>query len=478
MLILRPGISRNGGITRTLFSRPLNSHSFPKPRFSSSTSQRTSGSGGSLRTGIAATVLVVSTGLFTIYYLDSRSALHRYVVTPILRNALDAETSHKLALKVLGSGLGARDKGKIWDEELESPVGLAAGFDKDGQAVDGLFDLGFSWVEIGSVTPMPQPGNPTPRVFRLPSADAIINRYGFPSQGHAAVLTRLHSRLTAHSIDFVPVPGPNRASLRNGKMLAVNLGKNKDKSADDIQDFIDGVRKFGEVADVLVVNVSSPNTPGLRGLQNKDTLEKLLLGVTQARDALPQSHLTHRKPRIVLKIAPDLDETRLIEMGEVIRNSKIDGVIVSNTTVRRPKGLVDEAKSEAGGLSGPPLLPLSLLAVRTLRSQLPSSIPIIGCGGITSGKDALEYAKSGAAMVQIYTGLIYDGVGVCRRVKDEIAAELAKNGGRKWEDIVKDSVEKLSWREPLPEKKSGVQLLIEEAEEVKRLVEKFEKSKA
>ncbi|KAK0187231.1 Dihydroorotate dehydrogenase-domain-containing protein, partial [Armillaria mellea] len=196
----------------------------------------------------------------------------------------------------------------------------------------GPFDLGFSWVEVGSVTPSPQPGNPRPRFFHLPEDSAVIDRYGFPSQGTMSVLNRIRARLPT----FLQEDN-DTASFRSGSVLAVDLGKNKSSPADSIQDFVDGVRMFGSYSDVLVANVSSPTTPGLCGLQGRDTLQTLLEGVTKARDDLPPSTVTSApKPKLVLKIAPDLNEPQLIEAAEVIRNSHIDGVIVSNTTISRP----------------------------------------------------------------------------------------------------------------------------------------------
>ncbi|KAG2011750.1 dihydroorotate dehydrogenase [Coprinopsis cinerea AmutBmut pab1-1] len=311
--------------------------------FRSASTKASSTPGATLRTVAYAGVFAVSAGLFSIYYFDSRSAIHRYVLTPVLRNVCDAEAGHKLAVKALKYGLAAKDRveddpilrGEIWGQEVNNPVGVAAGFDKDGEAIDGLFDLGFSWVEIGSVTPKPQPGNPKPRVFRLEEDQAIINRYGFPSQGHSYVLSRLQERLPPYE------PQAEQASLRKGDILAVNLGKNKESPADSIDDFVKGVNTFGPYSDVLVINVSSPNTPGLRGLQNRDSLEELLQGVTKARDALAPSPITSKRPKLLLKLAPDLNESQLVEIAEVIRQSKIDGVIVSNTTIQRPKHLIN-----------------------------------------------------------------------------------------------------------------------------------------
>ncbi|KAH9931904.1 uncharacterized protein B0H18DRAFT_1083415 [Fomitopsis serialis] len=410
----------------------------------------------SLRSGIYASVFVVSAGLFVAYYVDSRAAMHRYVIMPVLRTLLDAETSHKLALRVLGSGLAPRDtqtdderlRTSLWGEEYSS-------FDKDGEATDGLFNLGFSWVEIGSVTPRPQPGNPKPRVFRLPSDEAIINRYGFPSDGHTAVLARLRARLPLfHEQETTTA---RHASLRPHALLAVNLGKNKASPADSIDDFVQGVQTFGPYADVLVINVSSPNTPGLRSLQTRALLERLLDGVSRARDELlvpsdangTATSTRSTKPKLVLKIAPDLEESELGAIAAVVRSSGVDGVIVSNTTIRRPKDLSDPNRGEVGGLSGPPLKAYTLATLRTLRALLPESVPLIGCGGITSGSDALDYARAGAAAVQVYTRFAYEGVGTCRRIKDEITEALAREGTT-WAAVVQRAGGELSLRGSAP----------------------------
>ncbi|KAH8108844.1 Dihydroorotate dehydrogenase, partial [Phellopilus nigrolimitatus] len=373
---------------------------------------------------------------------------------------------------------------ELWGETLSNPIGLAAGFDKNGEAIDGLFNLGFGWVEIGSVTPKPQPGNPTPRVFHLPDDSAMINRYGFPSEGATSVLSRLRARLPKIFADR-PAPEPEaHASLRPHALLAINLGKNKASAPDAITDFLNGIKTFGPYADVLVVNVSSPNTPGLRGLQTRGLLEELLAGITAEREALPLSAqtLTARRPRIVLKIAPDLSEIELKDVAEAVKaSSGVDGVIVSNTTVQRPLGLTDSRKTETGGLSGSPLKPLTLRALRTLRAHLPESVPLIGCGGISTGADALDYARAGASAVQLYTGFGYDGVGACRRIKDELADALALEGTT-WRAVVQKAVGELAARQPIEVPKSsaesGLQTLIEEALSIKEQLETFGKKMA
>ncbi|KAF8266125.1 hypothetical protein EI94DRAFT_1787089 [Lactarius quietus] len=419
------------------------------------------------RTSAYVALFALTAGIGAIYYLDSRAAVHRYLITPIIRHALDPETGHKLAVGVLESGLGPRDmftdderlKTELWGQRLSNPIGLAAGFDKDGRAIDGLFNLGFSWVEVGSVTPKPQPGNPRPRVFHLPEDDALINRYGFPSQGHVSVLSRLRARLPA----FPSPTEENSASLRDDRLLAVNLGKNKESPQESPDDFIAGVRAFAPHADVLVINVSSPNTPGLRGLQKRELLLQLLRGVVQARDEAT------RRPKLVLKISPDLDSQGLEDIADAVSSVKgIDGVIVTNTTVQRPAHLRNAHRTEQGGLSGAPLQPLALEAVRGLRKRLPAEIPIIGCGGISSGADALAFASAGASFVQIYTAFGYDGVGVCRRIKDEITQELARRGTT-WHDVVRQAV---SENAAAP-RVTGVQQLVRQAEELKGLLDEL-----
>ncbi|KAG8830025.1 hypothetical protein FRC17_005567 [Serendipita sp. 399] len=384
-----------------------------------------------------------------IYYADSRAAIHRYIVPPLSRLLLDAEGGHKFALGVLKGGLGPRDQGlddeilqvELWDKKLANPVGLAAGFDKDGEAVNSLFDLGFSWVEVGSVTPRPQEGNPRPRVFHLTQDKAVINRYGFPSKGATSVLTRLQARYassgTTHS---------QNASLREGQILSINLGKNKSSPPDSLGDFLVGVRTFGPLADVLVVNVSSPNTPGLRNLQSRGMLIELLDAVKKERDAL---QIDRELPKVLVKIAPDLSAEELQDVAEAVRETNFDGVIVSNTTIQRPTNLKSFNRKETGGLSGPPLRTLTLKALKTIRPLLPASIPIIGCGGISTGDDALEFARAGATTVQIYTSLAYDGAGAPRRIKDEITQRL-KETNLTWMDVVKEG-QKGAWKKPREE---------------------------
>ncbi|EJF59337.1 hypothetical protein DICSQDRAFT_89420 [Dichomitus squalens LYAD-421 SS1] len=461
-------------------------------RAASTSSQQPARSFG--RTAAYASLFIVSTGVFAAYYFDCRAAVHKYVVTPVIRYTLDPEAGHKLAVRVLSSGFAPRDmvpddevlKVELWDEELANPVGLAAGFDKHGEAIDGLFDLGFGWVEIGSVTPKPQPGNPKPRIFHLPDDSALINRYGFPSEGHAAVLARLRSRLPAlfsyasDPANESPLHGQEHASLRSNALLAVNLGKNKSSPPDSIADFVAGVRTFGPYADALVVNVSSPNTPGLRGMQSRALLQELLSGVVATRDEVTATSSHSHRPRLLVKIAPDLTEPEITDVAAaVLATGGIDGVIVSNTTIQRPPSLSDPNKVEVGGLSGPPLKPLSLTTLRTLRGLLPASVPLIGCGGISSGVDALEFARAGAAAVQLYTAFGYQGPGTARQIKDELT-ELLRKEGKTWREVVREAVAEHSLREQQPAEshapsggESSVHVLTQEAQKLKQLLDEL-----
>ncbi|XP_045609281.1 dihydroorotate dehydrogenase (quinone), mitochondrial isoform X2 [Procambarus clarkii] len=338
-------------------------------------------------------------------------------VIPLLHK-LDPETAHNLAVKAAKYNLVREVKLKesklletrVLGLHFKTPIGLAAGFDKNGEAVEGLFKMGFSFVEVGSVTPLPQPGNPKPRVFRLTKDQGVINRYGFNSDGHEAVFEHL---------SHLPPPGHRKA------ILGVNLGKNK-TSADHVQDYTLGVQKFGPIADYLVINVSSPNTPGLRNLQRKEELEKLISAVVTTRDALPGTH----KPPVLLKIAPDISEDDKKNIASVvIRNGKrIDGMIVSNTTVTRPVWLQSQEREEVGGLSGQPLRSLATQTVKDMYLLTKGSVPIIGVGGVASGDDAYEKICAGASLIQLYTGLIYHGPSLVQKITSDLEDLLRRDG--------------------------------------------------
>ncbi len=335
------------------------------------------------------------------------------LAAPVLR-ALSPERAHDLTLWALRRGLAPVERladdprlaVELWGLHFANPVGLAAGFDKNAAAVGPLFGLGFGFVEIGSVTPRPQAGNPRPRVFRLPEDRAVINRLGFNNAGLEAVEQRLkHWRAR----------GP-------GGPLGVNLGKNRD-TADALGDYVAGARRLGPLADYLVVNVSSPNTPGLRALQGRAELERLIAGV---RAALQD--VVERPPPLLVKIAPDLTEADKADIAAVAREQGLDGLIVSNTTIARPAGLRGAARGEAGGLSGRPLFAPSTALLGEIRVLTGGRVPLIGVGGVASGADAYAKIRAGAALVQLYSALIYEGPRLVGRIKRELADLLRRDG--------------------------------------------------
>lgn len=387
------------------------------------------------------------------YCLDSRSAIHEYVLCPLIRTFTDAELGHKLGIFFMKYGLSPRllDDGKndqsdvlgvqVFGHKLKNPIGLAAGLDKDGEAIESLFNCGFSYVEIGSITPEPQPGNPQPRFFRLPKDDAVINRYGFNSSGHFNVLATLKLRFnkllnkfgTSHSSEQHPFSN----AFQQGKLLGINLGKNK--FGDEVNDYVKGVERLGPYADVLVINVSSPNTPGLRDLQSEAKLTNLLTTVVKERNVLGKN-LLGNKPPVLVKVAPDLTEPEIESIANSAKEAKVDGIIISNTTIQRPVDRLlttdKQLINQAGGLSGKPLKPLSLKALRTLRKYTKDSdLVLIGCGGISNGKDALEFGKAGATFIELYTAFAYKGPGLVGKIRDELAEELRKEG-KTWEQII------------------------------------------
>ncbi|CAH01462.1 dihydroorotate dehydrogenase 2 [Kluyveromyces lactis] len=390
------------------------------------------------------------------YFSNSRSAFHEYVLCPMLRLVTpDAEDGHKLGIWFLKNGLAPRlwfdndDKVlnvNIFGKKLTNPIGCAAGLDKNGDAIDGILSGGFGYIEIGSVTPLPQPGNPRPRFFRLPLDDAVINRYGFNSSGHDTVVNTLQSRITSFINSYMFKDNSvENLSLYKDKLLGVNLGKNK--TGDEVQDYLKGVESFQKYADVLVINVSSPNTPGLRSLQKESILTDLLTQVVAKRDSLVTSGnalgaKTH-KPPVLVKVAPDLVEEEIKSIAEAAKKSKVDGIIISNTTIQRPTTLITEDSdlvSQAGGLSGKPLKPLALKALKTMAKYTKGSgLVLVGCGGISSGADAIEFAKAGASMVELYTAYAYKGPGLIAKIKDE-TTELLKKENKTWSEIIGEDI--------------------------------------
>ncbi|XP_034973912.2 dihydroorotate dehydrogenase (quinone), mitochondrial isoform X2 [Zootoca vivipara] len=347
---------------------------------------------------------------------------------PLLQRVVGPETAHRLAVRFVALGIlpcsSQADSDalavEVFGRRFRNPLGLAAGFDKHGEAVDGLYKMGFGFVEVGSVTPEPQEGNPRPRVFRLPEDQAIINRYGFNSHGHAVVEHRLQARReTQLQLSSAGMP------------LGINLGKNK-ASVDAAADYVAGVRVLGPLADYLVVNISSPNTPGLRALQGKAELRLLLAKVLAERDALACKH----KPAVLVKIAPDLTAQDKQDIASVVSELGVDGLVVTNTTVSRPSTLRAALREEVGGLSGAPLRDLSTQLVSEMYSLTQGRVPIIGVGGVSSGQDALDKIRAGASLVQMYTALTYRGPPVVGVVKQELEALLREQGFQSVQDAV------------------------------------------
>jgi dihydroorotate dehydrogenase len=325
---------------------------------------------------------------------------------------LDPERAHELTLRALEMGLYPRPAApddvrlgvNLWGLALPNPIGMAAGFDKDARAPDSLLGMGFGHVEVGTVTPRPQAGNPRPRVFRLARDRALINRLGFNSAGHAAALARLRQRAPAG-------------------VVGVNVGVNRD-AADRAADYVAGVRAFYDVASYFTVNISSPNTPGLRDLQAPAALDDLVARVLEARARL----VGHGKPSrpVVVKLAPDIPEADLEPIVGVLMKRGVDGVAVSNTTLARPVLAERELAKEAGGLSGNPLFQLSTAVLARVYTMTEGRIPLIGIGGIDSGTAAIAKIEAGATLLQLYTGLVYEGPGLIDRIKRDLVAYVAR----------------------------------------------------
>ena len=320
---------------------------------------------------------------------------------------LDPEDAHRAAILGLKLGLGPR--GSAGDDpilattlaglKLANCVGLAAGFDKNAEVPAAMLRAGFGFVECGTVTPLPQAGNPRPRLFRLTEDRAVINRMGFNNDGLEAFAERLSRR------------GPGT--------VGANIGANKD-ATDRIADYVTGLTRVAGICDYITVNVSSPNTPGLRALQTRAALDELLGRLADARAAQPE------KPPAFLKVAPDLGPDEPGEIVSAVRRHGFDGVIVSNTTVERPV-LKSRFASETGGLSGAPLLDRSTAMLRAFR-EADATLPLIGVGGIASGADAYARIRAGADAVQLYSALVYEGPGLVSRIKHELAALLRADG--------------------------------------------------
>jgi dihydroorotate dehydrogenase len=340
---------------------------------------------------------------------------------PLLR-WFDPEDAHRLAiqgLRLLPPMRARPDDAKLavraFGLNFPNPVGMAAGFDKSAEAPDSLLRLGFGFVEIGTVTPKPQAGNPRPRLFRLERDEAVVNRMGFNNDGAEAVLRRLAGR--AHQ----------------GGIVGVNVGANKD-SADRVADYVKLIETFAPVASYFTVNVSSPNTPGLRNLQQAAALDDLLAKVIDARERVRQN--AGDSP-VLLKIAPDLSLAELDDVVHIARSRRVDGMIVANTTVARPSTLREQSRaSEQGGLSGRPLFRLSTRMVAEAYVRAEGAFPLVGVGGIDSGGAALTKIRAGASLIQLYSSLIYKGLGLVDDIKNDLASTLLRTGRDSLSEIV------------------------------------------
>jgi dihydroorotate dehydrogenase len=311
--------------------------------------------------------------------------------------SLDPETAHEVTLRLAEAASFfprpiPRAPVRVMDLDFPNPVGLAAGLDKDAEHVDALAALGFGFLELGGVTPRAQPGNPRPRLFRLPGARAIINRYGLNSVGVEAFAENLR-----------------RARTR--AIIGANIGKNKDTPNERaVEDYARCMEVLYPHVHYLALNVSSPNTKGLRDLQSREYLTALFASLRQRREALRERH--GRDVKLVLKVSPDIDDSAIRDIADVMRRSRADALIATNTTVSREGIAGRPHATEEGGLSGAPLMALSTKVLRAFASHLKGEVPLIGCGGIMSGADALEKFAAGASLVQIYSGLVFRGPGL------------------------------------------------------------------
>lgn len=334
----------------------------------------------------------------------------------------DAETAHGMSVAALKAGIvpacrvrpDPRLAVAVAGLSFPNPVGMAAGYDKNAEVPDALLRLGFGFTEVGTVTPLPQQGNPRPRVFRLPEDRGVINRLGFNNEGHAAALARLSAR------------------QGRGGIVGVNIGANKD-AADRIADYVAGIRHFYSVASYFTANISSPNTPGLRDLQARESLAALLGEILEARaaEALKSGH---RVP-VFLKIAPDLTEEGMDDIAEVALAHNLDGLIVSNTTLSRDALTDHRQAKEAGGLSGRPLFDRSTAVLARMRRRVGPGLPIIGVGGVSSAETALEKIRAGADLVQLYSCMVYEGPGLPGAILRNLSLLLDKEGATSIRDL-------------------------------------------
>ncbi len=332
---------------------------------------------------------------------------------------LDAELAHGLSIKALQCGIYPRFTGNqdrrlattIAGLKFPNPLGMAAGYDKNADVPDALLAMGFGHTEVGTITPRPQPGNPKPRIFRLIDEQAVINRLGFNSGGHALAHAKLSQRKSKTGI------------------IGVNIGANK-TSNDFIADYVRGIEKFAEQASYFTINISSPNTPGLRALQGADPLASLLQQVSEARIKYASRSLP-----LFLKIAPDLEDGELDAISNAMKNSDFDALMISNTTLSRA-GLKPANRIEIGGLSGKPLFERSTIVLAKMHQRLGKKFPLIGIGGISSAQEAFTKIEAGASLIQLYTGLIYEGPSLPQQILQGLSTRLENEKIQRISDVV------------------------------------------
>lgn len=389
----------------------------------------------------------------------SSTVYHRLAddwIVPAMRRFLGPEEAHKMALKIAILAPTYKPSAKeqrmnvevrLWKGKgdkltkvFPNPIGLAAGYDKDGTAISPLMAMGFGFVEVGSVCLQAQPGNPSPRMFRLVEDEAIINRYGFNSMGADAVEEHLKeyrnnqlSLLTGGEESWEQKVynflWPGAADGKISGLVGINLGKNKTSNT-PLEDYQKLILQLGPYADYLVINVSCPNISGLRDLQSTTSLEGLLKGCQEACEQLANTKEGTPPPPLLVKLSPDLSDSELENIAAVLMKLGIDGIILTNTTTSRPTSLASLNKVENGGLSGKPLKDRSTECIRVLYRFTKGTIPVIGVGGVQNGRDAYEKFRAGASLVQVYSGMIYEGPGMVSKVRDELADQMEQNGQR------------------------------------------------
>jgi dihydroorotate dehydrogenase len=333
-------------------------------------------------------------------------------------HAMDAETAHTLTLTALKSGWLPLEpstddpslKLTLWGRQFTNPVGLAAGFDKNAEVVSPMLKLGFGFVEAGTVTPKAQGGNPKPRVFRHPESQAVINRMGFPNRGADVFKKNMEMFL-----DVKPRPAG---------IVGINIGMNK-MQTDPAKDYCYLIRALGAYADYFTVNISSPNTPGLRNLQNRENLLPLLSQIMGERK---KSCGSEAPPPILVKLSPDIEESQREIIAEALLESGIDGIVLTNTTLARPDHLPYPFREQPGGLSGAPLTETATDMLKSFYRLTRGKIPLIGVGGISSGADAYAKIRAGASLVQLYSALVFQGPALVKRIKDDLIQSLARDG--------------------------------------------------